>query len=167
MTNPYTIYKPPSYPEDKAMTVAQMEAKQRDSSMKRAQSPGILICKLEQVNSFDVPTHVHPFQECMDWRHANVIADDDPWMYWWTYDKWAEIAPPKPVPPVPVIPPVGWNARVRVVPNGISQMDGSSSGWEGFTIVAKTIDVENSLLVTGGVATRIRMTGSYQTMEAY
>src|SRR5262245_5261986 len=87
----------PVYPDDANLSGAELNALMRERSMARAQSPGELICKLDTDSSNAVGyTHTHPSDQFMDYRHNNVeagriIADGDPWMYWRTYDQWADI----------------------------------------------------------------------------
>jgi len=167
----------PLYPRDAALTEDEKSAMARDCSMMRALSPGEIVCIIDQAETeHDDPiTHVHDFQECMDWRHAHVIGDDDPWTYWLTYDEWADIAPP--LPPLPPPPPVvvGWNARARTNPMGVSYMDGIMAppvppqpNWANLT-VCTTVDAAHvhPLLILGGTSTRVRLSGNFTTLEAY
>src|SRR5262245_56339076 len=93
----FAPYQNPTYPEDQDLTPAEMEQGARAASMARAQSPNPLTCQLEGVWSTDVPFHTHGFQECMDFRHRNVIGDDDPWTFWQNID--GPLIGPKPPPP--------------------------------------------------------------------
>jgi hypothetical protein len=179
MVNAYEVYEPPSYPEHRLLTEAEIEAKQRATSVIRAQSPGVRVCSidafaLEHGDEQDPRSHLHSYDALMEWRHSHIdpqtgaiVEDGDSWSYWMTYSAWAQIAPPLPPPEPFPIPPVGWHARVRVVPEGISQMNGVTDSWLGFTIVTKTPAVTLSAYAMGGNATRVRLSGSYQTLEAY
>jgi hypothetical protein len=94
-------YQNPTYPDDADKPIEEIEALARAASLARAQSPNPLTCALEGVWSVDDPMHTHTFQECMAYRHANVIADGDPWTFWQLLD--APPLPPKqPIPPLPI-----------------------------------------------------------------
>src|SRR5215831_14332134 len=88
----------PLYPADKDLTEEEMYAQARTRSMARAQSPGELMCIIDDVSSLDqpVPVHdqVHGYEELMDWRYNHVIDPQDPWTYWMLYDLWAETKSP-------------------------------------------------------------------------
>jgi len=154
----------PLYPQDAGLTVPEMEAVARAGSMERAQSPGELICIVDNTSSDAVPviTHdlAHSYQELMDYRHANVIADDAPWTYWTLSDVWAAsqppLLPPSPGPP----PPDGWNWQARVNPYGISEPDIWSPmiTAPGYTYVVQ-IDPSVVLLASPGFETRLLFTG--------
>jgi len=73
----------------------------RAASLQRAQSPGNLVCKLDGTWSFDDQFHADSFYACMDYRHKNVIGDQDPWTYWELMDA-PLIGPKGLVPPLPV-----------------------------------------------------------------
>jgi hypothetical protein len=127
--DPTAPWQNPVYPPD--MPVDQMEAIAREAAFIRAQSPGQRVCLIDEATAIEYPTHTHPYDECMNYRHDHVVGDDEPWTYWQLYDQVATrfMAPPAVPPP----PPVGWNSRARVNERGISIMDGISSGWQGFT----------------------------------
>ena len=167
----------PVYPDDRFMTEDEMAMKARACSLMRANSPGELVCYPDmgavEIEGWPDPgdpmAHSHTYDEFMAFRrnHDPPIGDSDAWLYYLLYDQWAEIAPPgAPAEPYPN-PPVGWNARVRVVPNGISQMNGMASGMLGYTFVTKTKEATPPALVQGGVGTRVTLVGNYQTIEAY
>ena len=65
----------PSYPEDRDMTVDEMEAYARAASLARAQSPNPLVCKIDGLWSLDDPFHAHDFNTCMSYRHAHVVGE--------------------------------------------------------------------------------------------
>ena len=125
----------PTYPADKDMTVAEMEEVARAASMQRAQSPNPLVCILDNDIVAETLGHNHTFDECMTFRHANVIGDQDPWTYWQLYDMANLPAPPP--PPTPPPPLTGWQPRAHVNARGIAAMDGWSSGWVGWTFVTQ------------------------------
>jgi hypothetical protein len=170
MSDNYNLSNPPSYPEDRFLTEDEIAARQRTASLYRAQSPGDRVCSMDAyyLDRFGNPNeHLHTYDEYMQWRHDHVIADSDPWTNWMTADAWAQIAPFPPIPPGSVIPPMGWNYRVRVVPNGISQMEGLTSSLLGYTFVTKTPAPSPSSVIAGGLSTRITLVGQFQTVEAY
>jgi len=73
----------------------------RAASLQRAQSPANLICKLDGSWSQDHPFHADSFYSCMNYRHQNVIGDQDPWTFWQEIDGPLP-GPKQPVPPLPV-----------------------------------------------------------------
>jgi hypothetical protein len=162
----------PTWPEDRFMTADELTAAARNCSRMRAQSPGERVCVIDTTRLPASPeqnpnVHLHTTAYLMHWRYENVIGNLDPWTYWLTDDEWAAIAPaPPPQPPFPR-PPVGWNSTMQVLPGGIPQMDGLLRGMLGFTFVTQTTFVPPSPLVPGGVATRITLTGFFDTVEAY
>src|SRR5215475_14003229 len=107
-------FQNPSYPQDQDMTPDEMAEAARAASMARAQSPNPLTCVIEGVWSSVDQFHAHPFNECMDYRHNNVIADGAPWIYWQLLDG-PLIGPATPIPDLP-----GgirdWVSRARVEP---------------------------------------------------
>ena len=120
----------PLYPDDKDLTPDEMYAMARERSMVRAHSPGELRCVIDSTSTLDVPiaTHdtAHGYQELMNYRHAHVIGDQDPWTYWLLYDQWAAAQAPVIPPPVPPSPlPTGWHARAQVK----GYTPGSTGGW--------------------------------------
>lgn len=143
------------------------------ASLARAQSPGDLVCKVDQHPALEVPDfrHGHPYDEFMAYRHFNVIGDQDPWMYWWTSDQWADIAPPILPPPPPPPPPSGWNARARVNSQGITQAKGLTSGMTGYTIAVMIYPgaVLHGLTngVPAAVATRVTLSGWFTFIDAF
>ena len=102
-------YQNPTYPEDQDMTAAEIEAGAREASMARAQSPNPLTCVIEGVWSTDEPFHTHSFAQCMEYRHKNVIGDDDPWIYWQNID--GPLIGPKPPPPSIPVGMTDWQVR--------------------------------------------------------
>jgi hypothetical protein len=122
-------YQNPVYPPD--MPIPEMEQIARDAAMARAQSPGERVCLIDEATALENPTHTHPYDECMNYRHDHVVADSDPWTYWQLLDQ--VVSKFMAIPPPPPPPPVGWNSRARVNESGISIMDGTSPGWQGFT----------------------------------
>jgi len=144
----------PSYPQHgtgaAAPTTAELEAMQRAASLSRAHSPNPLLCKLDLDNSALDPAHTHPFQECMDYRHAHVIGDQQPWMFW---ENLQDIHIPQTVP-LPPGPLVGWFSRAQITPGGIPQMDALQSGWNDFSFVTQ-IDPS---AVTLPVGKQVRLT---------
>jgi hypothetical protein len=109
----YWPWQNPTWPENRDLTAEDMEAMAREASMARAQSPNPLVCKIDGKWSIDDQFHHHGFNECMDYRHANVIGDDEPWTSWWLIDD-ASISPKGPIPPVP-IGMSDWNLRASVI----------------------------------------------------
>lgn len=83
------------------MTPEEMESSARAASMARAQSPGPLTCQIDGTWSVDDPFHHDPYQACMDFRHRNVVGDDQPWTHWQLIDG-PLIGPKPPIPPLPV-----------------------------------------------------------------
>jgi hypothetical protein len=183
VTDPYQVYDPPSYPEDRFLTQAEMEAKQRAMALLAGTSPNVRICIMDQFvldrGPYQNPNiHLHTYAEYMNWRHNNIdprtgaiVADGDPWTAWMTYDDWAQIAPPQgPFGPQP-IPPVGWNYRARVNPNGISQMQGwwnVAGMWgdpSGTTIVVHVGPDQVQLLE--GLQTRLTLSGVFSFIDCY
>lgn len=158
-------YQNPLYPADNDLTIPQMEALARDRSMTRARSPGELRCIIDSVSSLNVPEHTHTYFECMNYRHLNVIGDDDPWNYWMLYDDWAARQPGEPYPPPPVPPPVGWYPSARLNPTGISYFD-HIVYIGGFSFYTE-IDPAH-VRVDGGISTRVTFQGvSFTIYEAY
>lgn len=90
-------FQNPSYPQDQDMTPEEMEAGARAASMARAQSPNPLTCLIEGVWSSTDQFHTHPFDECMAYRHDNVVGDNEPWTYWQLLDG-PLIGPATPLP---------------------------------------------------------------------
>jgi hypothetical protein len=113
----YWRHQNPSWPQHGSVTPEQLEAEQRVVSMARAQSPNPRLCKLDLVNSADFPTHLHPYQEFMDYRHDNVIGDWEAWMFWANL---SDLNVPQALPPPPQ-PWVGWQTRAQLQPLGIAQ----------------------------------------------
>src|SRR4030095_5104715 len=77
-----------------------MQAGARAAAMARAKSPNPLTCLIEGVWSSVEPLHTHDFNECMTYRHANVVADNDPWTFWQLLDG-PLIGPGRPIPDLP------------------------------------------------------------------
>jgi hypothetical protein len=167
----------PLYPRDRMLTVAEVETQARLASFHRAQSPGLRVCQMDlsYIETEDPGEHLksHSYDEYMEWRRSHIndatgaiIADTDPWTPWWTYDQFVEHMPARPWPyPPPGLE--GWIARMRVVPDGIPQMDAQTGSLLGYTFVTRTPPIEDVQIVPGGVATRVTLNGSYQTVEAY
>src|SRR5215467_814690 len=91
----------PTYPQDVGISEDEVARRARAASMARAQSPGPLTCQIDGTWSLDDPFHADPFRTCMDFRHLNVIGDDQPWTYWQLADG-ALIGPKIPIPPLPI-----------------------------------------------------------------
>jgi len=144
----------PTYPEDSYFTEDQFNAEARAKSMQRAQSPAVLLCLLETVDSVTHPEHAHTFSECMDFRAHRDISPKDPWTYWSEYDAY-------PFGVLPVIEPLplphGWWPVARVNPSGISQMTGWSSGWALYTF-ATQIGPSQMLMAGYGPGLQTRVT---------
>jgi len=97
----YAPWQNPSWPQDMDMSADEIARGARAASLQRAQSPGNLICKLDGTWSYDNQFHADSFYACMDYRHKNVIGDQDPWTYWETMDA-PLIGPRGLIPPLPV-----------------------------------------------------------------
>lgn len=155
------------------MTTAPPDLAAWNDPFVRANSPGPRICIIDQVtippgNDQDPAPHYasHSYADYMQWRDDNGIGPADAWTPWLTYDEWAMIMPPPlPGPPQPN-PPAGWLPRVRVVPNGISQMDGALSGLLHYSFVTKTRHVPTTTptIWVGGTQTRITLVGNGLTL---
>jgi hypothetical protein len=130
------LWQNPTYPENSYFTQDQFNATARADSMQRAQSPGALLCLLEEVDSITHPQHIHTFSECMGYRSLKVIAADAPWIYWTLFDESPFIFKPPEVIQPPIIPH-GWMPIARVNPAGISEMNGWSPNWTGYTFATQ------------------------------
>jgi len=97
----YAPWQNPSWPQDMDMSADEIARGARAASLQRAQSPGNLVCKLDGSWSYDDPFHADSFYACMDYRHRNVVGDQDPWTYWELMDA-PLIGPKGIVPPLPV-----------------------------------------------------------------
>jgi hypothetical protein len=142
--DPFAPYQNPLYPPDQP--IPDMERRAREVAMLRANSPGQRVCVIDNVTALENYGHTHPYQECMDYRHNNVIGDSDPWTYWQLIDQAVGRFMP-PVWPLPPVRPVGWQTVCRVNAIGIPYMDGWSEGWQGFTF---TNIIGASRFQTGG-----------------
>jgi len=157
-------FQNPLYPQDAGLTDDEFNAQARAVSMVRAQSPGELVCQIDQVTSTDDPTHAHDYATCMAFREANVIGDDDPWIYWELFDVWAQqqpaALPPPPGPPAPV----GWQPIARVVPDGISQMDDFAAA---SAVSFATLIQPEQFIMAEGSQIRVRLSGNFTCSDCY
>jgi len=141
------------------MTDEQKAEHARASSMFRAQSPGNLVCVIDQIESIDDPMHTHPFDECMNYRHSHLdqsgqaIGDQDPWTYWTPADlfEW-----PQP-PPVPPVGPVGWTVIAEMA-GGVIPANSWSQGWTGYSWVTLLGPSRFSTIPKGKLPTQLRLT---------
>jgi hypothetical protein len=159
---PLDIHQNPLYPRDANLTPDEFNAMVRAASMRRAISPGELICQIDNTSTDNVPLAdhdaTHEYQELMDFRHGKVIADSDPWTYWQLYDVWAGLQnPPAPMPP-PVPKIVGWYPRVIVHRGGIPFMEGQDSGWIGYTFATQILP-QRIWPQSNGTMTRVTFMG--------
>jgi hypothetical protein len=182
-------YQNPSYPEDRDMTVDEMEIAARAASMARAQSPNPLICAIDGAWSSDVPFHAHGFLECMNYRHRNVIGDDAPWTFWQTMDV-AQFVPAVPEPALPIgldgwlvravagdiplgstLPPIPpaqpgvtrqWVIMASVDPATMFKV----AGWQGYTF-AQYISGAGVSPHVAGYALRVTLLGSFTINSLY
>jgi len=157
----FELWQNPTYPEDSYFTEDQFNAEARTKSMQRAQSPSILLCLLDTVDSKNHPDHIHTFTECMDYRSQQDIGPQDPWTYWSLYDKFPFGKAPVIIPPKGA--PRGWTPIARVNPLGISEMNGwSGPGWAGYTFVTQ---IGGSKILLGyGPGSQIRVTLAAQAI---
>lgn len=146
------------------MSTAEMEYEARADSRWRAKSPGVRICKIDNVETIEEPEHGHDFEECMAWRHDNVIADDEPWHFWLPYDEWLKLYQPPP-PPSPPPPLTDWQIRARVNPHGIQFMNGWGSGWDGYTFC--TVLGPSRFMLPAGLQVRVTMQGIFTLANLY
>ena len=150
-------FQNPLYPQDAGLTDDEFNAKARATSLMRAQSPGLLVCQIDETTSIDDPTHADDFATCMAFREANVIGDQEPWTYWELFDVWAAAQPP--IVPVPEpVPLAGWYPVARINPAGISQMDnfGAAAGVTFATVIAPA-----AFIMTAGSQVRLRLSGNF------
>lgn len=155
----------PLYPRDKDLTIEQTDAMARECSMMRARSPGERVCKVDHIEDVDEPGHTHDYATFMQWRHDNVIGDQDPWAYWLTFDQWADFYHP-PLPPAPQPAPLGWFPRARVNPLGIPTMNAQSGPWQGLTFVS-LIGPSRFQKIGPGADTRVTFSGDYQVTNVF
>ena len=141
-------YQNPSYPEDQDMTPDEMEAGARAASMARAQSPNPLVCKIDGVWSSDDPFHAHDYTTCMNYRHANVIGDDEPWSNWWLMED-AQFVPRPPIPPAPA-GVIGWQLRASapdptvVLPKPPPPITPPAKAWQTIAAIVPNVDAPNA-----------------------
>jgi hypothetical protein len=160
-----TANQNPLYPRDAALTPDQMAAMARATSMVRAQSPGELMCQIDNVSSDDVGyDHTHDYATCMAFREQHVIGDSDPWTFWELADVWAEQQPAQVPPPPGPPPPIGWNSVARINPGGISQMD--NFGQASSTTFAVRIEPAQ-LVMAAGSQLRVTFCGQMIFSDVY
>jgi hypothetical protein len=153
-------YPNPSYPKDAGLSDDEIAIRARTAAMARAQSPGELICKLDQVSSASVPgagiAHTHSYDEFMDYRHYHVIPDGAPWMYWETYDDWAQQAPAPPItPPGLEQPRTGWQPVFSTRPKGIAfATQGLYGPYRNWTFVT---EIDPSAIIRHDLGTLLRI----------
>jgi len=142
----------PTYPDDAYFTEDMFNAEARAKTMARAQDPGVMLCLLDVVDSNTHPLHDHTYSECFDYRSKQDISPKDPWTYWALYDSFPFGPPPVIIPPNP---PHGWTPIARVNPAGISQMNGWSAGWQGYSFATQ---IGPSKILTGwGLGRELRV----------
>jgi hypothetical protein len=167
----------PSYPEDALLTDTagltlddEKSAMAREGSFVRAHSPNELMCQVDNVSSLVVGIgHTHDFDTCMDYRHANVIGDQDPWTFWEEYDDWAQKQPTPPLPPPEPPLPEDWFPIARINPIGISQMDNLGTA----SAVTFAVYIEPSKIVLPpnppppGSTMRVKLSGPMTFSDCY